>query len=178
MDASHKSLPTLPPEAERYLKGAPPESRQFDFLLGEWRVAVTRFNGDGSVLMQHPATWSATAVNEGRMIIDDFKACLPTGQDISSIVTLRTYASASGRWEMTVLGALQPAMPAQFYGLCQDGEMQLEAVGKNPAGITIRNQIRFFGIEKHRFQWESRISQDDGVTWVLAVSMIATRIEA
>ncbi len=46
----------VPPDVLRYLKGASPESRQFDFLIGDWDVAATRYKGDGSVLLQYRAS--------------------------------------------------------------------------------------------------------------------------
>jgi hypothetical protein len=74
MPESSASPPQVPPDVARYLKGATPETRQFDFLIGDWDVAATRFKEDGSILFQYAATWSAQSLNEGRMIIDDFKA--------------------------------------------------------------------------------------------------------
>jgi len=175
MEYSASSTPIVPPEVLRYLKGAPPESRQFDFLIGEWDVDVTRYQGDGSVLMRHRAGWSAKYLNEGRMIIDDFKPRAPTGQDVASIVTLRTYSVTMRRWEMTFLTALEPAMNAEFHGEYKDGEMLLEASGRNQAGNMIKNRIRFFDIEPDSFNWESRISQDDGKTWNRMVTLTARR---
>ena len=76
--------PQVPPDVIRYLQGAPPESQQFDFLIGDWDVAATRYKEDGSVLLQYRATWLARHLNEGRMVMDDFKALAPTGQNVSS----------------------------------------------------------------------------------------------
>src|ERR1017187_10422765 len=89
----------VPPDVTRYLKGAPPESRQFDFLIGDWDVAARRFREDGSVLFQYKASWTARYLNDSRMIMDDFKALAPTGQEISSFVTLRTYSEVTRHWE-------------------------------------------------------------------------------
>jgi hypothetical protein len=57
----------VPPEVARYLKGRTPETRQFDFLIGEWQVAGTRYKPDGSVLMNYRAMWIAQYLNEGRI---------------------------------------------------------------------------------------------------------------
>jgi hypothetical protein len=166
----------VPPDVTRFLKGATPASRQFDFLIGDWDVTAKRFNADGTVLFQYKANWTARHLNEGRMIMDDFKALAPTGQEISSFVTLRTYSEVSSRWEMTGLAALQPAPNAEWNGIWTDGEMRLEAFGLNGEGKRIKTRIRFFNIEKNNFEWQSKASLDDGMSWALTAALTASRI--
>lgn len=176
MDESKEQAPQVPPDVLRYLKGAAAESLQFDFLIGDWDVAGTRYNPDGSVLMQYKASWNAIYLNDRRMVMDDFKALVPTGQAVSSYVTLRTYSEATQRWEMAGLSAFQPAMSATWSGVWRDGEMQIEAIGNTPNGGMMINRIRFFQIGKDSFNWESRISLDNGKTWGLNASLVATRV--
>jgi hypothetical protein len=164
MHESGNPAPQVPPEVARYLAGAPPESGQFDFLIGDWDVSAIRYKEDGSELLQYKARWNAVHLNEGRMVMDDFKALAPNGQPISSYVTLRTYSEASRRWEMTGLQALQPSAGAVWHGVWTDGEMLLDATGKDPSGILIKTKIRFFGISKSGFSWESSISRGEGKT--------------
>jgi hypothetical protein len=175
MNESRQQAPQIPPDVLRYMKGAPPESLQFDFLIGDWDVAGTRYNPDGSVLMQYKANWHANYLNDKRMIIDDFKALAPTGQAVSSYVTLRTYSEVTHRWEMAGLSALQPAMNAIWSGIWKDGEMQIDAIGKTPGGGTMHNRIRFYQIEKNSFHWESKVSLDEEKTWTSNATLVATR---
>jgi hypothetical protein len=112
------------------------------------------------------------------MIIDDFKACAPSGEEISSFVTLRTYSETLKRWEMQGLAALQPAAPTEWYGIWQDGEMLLDATGKNAEGKTIRTKMRFYEIEKDRFSWSSKTSVDEGGSWVQSAALVAVRTPA
>lgn len=155
----------MPPEVVRYLRGVPPQGHQFDFLLGTWDVSATRYKEDGSVLLNYEAAWSAQALNEGRMIMDDFKALGPTGDPISSFVTLRTYSEATHRWELQGLAALQPTTALDWHGTWKDGEMLLDATGQAPDGRPFKTRIRFFQIERDRFSWESHVSPDGGQTW-------------
>lgn len=173
---SKSQAPKMPPEVARYLKGASPEGQQFDFLIGDWEVTATRYKEDGSPLFQYKAGWNAKYLNEGRMIVDDFKAYAPTGQAVSSYVTLRTYSEATHRWEMAGLSALQPAASAEWYGELKDGEMLLDASGKDPAGNMVKTKIRFFNIAKNSFSWESKVSRDEGKTWVKSASLLASRV--
>jgi hypothetical protein len=166
----------VPPDVTRYLKGLPPQSRQFDFLIGDWDVAARRLREDGSVHFQYKASWTARHLNDGRMIMDDFKALAPTGQEISSFVTLRTYSEVTRRWEMTGLAALQPAPCAEWNGTWTDGEMRLDAVGLNAEGNRVKTRIRFFNVEKYSFEWESSTSLDDGKTWTHTASLTANRM--
>jgi hypothetical protein len=175
MSESKEQAPQLPPDVQRYLQGARAESLQFDFLIGEWDVAGTRYNPEGAVLMQYQASWHAQYLNGKRMVMDDFKVLAPTGQEISSFVTLRTWSEATHRWEMAGLSALQPAMNAAWSGAWRDGEMQIEAIGKTPQGGTMINRIRFFGIEKNQFNWDSQVSLDEGKTWTRNATLVATR---
>jgi hypothetical protein len=167
--------PQLPPESASYLRGAPPESRQFDFLIGEWDVDVTRFKDDGTPLFQYRASWIAVHLNGGRMIMDDFKALAPDGRPISSYVTLRTYSEVSGRWEMTGLQALQPSGNAEWHGMSKDGEMLLNVTGKDPAGNPVKTKIRFFDISENTFSWENLMSLDQGKTWSRTAALRASR---
>lgn len=178
MSTSNNPAPQVPPEVARYLKGATLETRQFDFLIGSWEVAATKFKEDGSILFDYQASWNAQYLNDGRMVMDDFKAHLPTGQAISSYVTLRTYSETSHRWEMTGLSALQTNANAQWFGEWEAGEMLITAIGKNPEGDTIHTRIRFFNIEPNRFHWESRMSRDGGKTWTKSAALVASRIQA
>jgi len=151
-------------------------SRQFDFLLGEWRCEGARYKPDGSVLVAYEADWSAKAVDDGRMIIDEFKAVSPDGRRLFFVVTLRTYCETTGRWEMSALGAQQPAaMISDFHGAWRDGEMRLEALSRLPNGAMAQARIRFFNIAVDRFVWANDYSLDGGLTWLKAGAFTAKR---
>jgi hypothetical protein len=150
---------------------------RFDFIIGDWDVDATKFKGDGSVLFAYKAQWVAQYLNEGRIVMDEFKAFAPTGQQISSYVTLRTYSQATHRWAMTGLVAFQPAANAEWNGVWKDGEMQLDAVGSNPEGKRIKTKIRFFNITPQSFAWDSKTSADDGATWVRTAALVARRAQ-
>lgn len=68
-----------------------------------------------------------------------------------------------------------PAAATEWYGVWQDGEMLLDATGKNADGMTIRNKIRFYEIEKDRFVGSSETSRDEGRSWVQTAALVAVR---
>lgn len=167
----------IPPEVARYLQGPSPQSRQFDFLIGHWTVTASAFAPDGSLLRQYGARWDAQHLNQGRMVMDDFRAQAPNGQDVSSFVTLRTWSETTNRWEITGLAAFQPAMNAQWHGQWENGEMHLQASGNDPSGVMVQTRIRFFAIEPMAFSWESHTSRDGGATWFKTATLRASRVK-
>lgn len=176
MTETQTPAPQIPPEVLRYLKDPVEESRQFDFLLGDWSVDAVRFREDGAVLFQYKALWSAVSLNGGRMIMDNFQALGPTGQAVSSFVTLRTYSEVTNRWELAGLQALQPSLPTEWHGVAKNGEMLLDAKAKTPAGDWVNTRIRFFNIKPDSFSWESSASLDDGKSWRKTAELAATRV--
>lgn len=175
MSASCTSA-SIPPHITRYLRGPTAEDRQFAFLVGDWRVQAMRFKHDGAILAQYEATWSARYLNQGRMLMDDFKALAPDGQPTSSFVTLRTYSVESRRWEMAGLAAMQPAARMEWHGTWAHGEMQIFAVGADPSGREVQTKIRFYDITPERFLWTSESSSDAGATWNRTASLVAVRV--
>ena len=165
----------LPPEVQRYLKGPSPESRQFDFLIGDWDVEATRYKEDETPALSYQALWSARSLNDGRMVMDDFKALAPNGDPVSSYVTLRTYSGVTKRWEMVGLQALQPSVPMEWHGVSIDGGMLLDAIASLPNGQRVQTRIRFFEIAADSFSWESSMSFDEGKTWRKTASLKARR---
>ena len=166
---------TVPPEVARYLAGSTAESKQFDFLLGDWNVDATRYLEDETSAFTYSATWIARHLNEGRMVMDDFKALSPTGAPVSSFVTLRTYSDVTQRWEMVGLQAFQPTVPTEWHGMLKDNEMHLDAVATLPNGQRVHTRIRFFEIADDSFSWESLMSLDQGNSWRKTASLKARR---
>jgi hypothetical protein len=172
---SETSPQQLPPEVLRYLKGPAPQARQFDFLIGDWAVEGTRYKEDETPAFNYKGLWSARSLNDGRMVMDDFKALAPNGDPISSYVTLRTYSEVTSRWEMAGLQALQPSVPAEWHGVSIDGQMFLDAIATLPSGQRVHTKIRFFDIEPGSFSWQSSMSFDAGKTWRKTASLLAKR---
>jgi hypothetical protein len=169
--------PQIPPEVLRYIKEPVAESKQFDFLIGEWNVDGVRYKEDGTPLLTYKAVWSAVHLNGGRMVMDDFKALGPTGQPVSSFVTLRTYSEATHRWELAGLQALSPAMPSEWHGVAKEGEMLLDATAQTPAGTTVKTRIRVVNIAAESFSWESAMSMDQGKSWQKVAELKAVRAQ-
>jgi hypothetical protein len=175
MSGAQGSPQQIPPEVARYIKGATAESLQFGFLIGKWDAEGSRYDAEGKVQLKYAAKWNAEYLHDRRMIFDDFTIQAPSGQEVSSFVTLRTYCETTGRWEITGLAPLQPAMNAKWFGHWSDDEMLLSAQAVGPDGKTVLNKIRFHDIQQARFSWESHNSYDDGKSWIRISSLVAHR---
>lgn len=175
MNNQQASVPPIPPEVLRYINGPTPEAKQFDFLIGDWDVGATRYKEDGVPLLNYKGLWQARHLNDGRMVMDDFKALGPNGQPVSSFVTLRTYSEVTNRWEIVGLQAFQPSLPTEWHGVSKDGEMLLDAFARTPKGEMIQTRIRFFNIARDSFSWESFMSFDQGKTWRRTATLDAKR---
>lgn len=170
------SPPSIPPEILHYMKGATDESLQFGFLIGDWSIEGKRLTPNGETAQEYAGKWHAEYLHDKRMVMDDFTVYLPSGQPISSFVTLRTYSPFTQRWEMAGLAAFQPSTISKWYGNLIGGEMHLSAEGYAPNGSAIKTRIRFYDIKQSSFKWENLMSTDDGKTWLKTSSLIATRI--
>lgn len=176
-DTSNK-LVNISPEVRNYLRGATEECLQFDFLIGRWTVDGSRYNADGELLQKYGGTWRAEYLHDKRIVLDDFTICLPSGEEVSSFVTLRTYSPITNRWEMAGLAAFQPSLSGKWFGNLGDGEMHLSVENEEADGRVVKHRIRFFDIGPDTFRWERRLSYDGGNTWVLASFLIASRSPA
>jgi hypothetical protein len=173
-------IPTLqiPTEILRYLNEPVAESKQFDFLIGDWHVDGLRYKEDGTPLLSYKALWSAVYLHGGRMVMDDFQALGPTGRPVSSFVTLRTYSEATRRWEFVGLRALSAAIPSEWYGEARNGEMILTAITRTPAGDTTETRTRFFDITADSFSWDGVTSTDQGKHWRKTTELKVIRASA
>ena len=170
-----KDLPT-PLDLAGNLSGTPEEANQFDFLIGLWSVSGLRYDAAGVVQLRYHARWSAEYLHEKRMVLDDFTVISPSGEELSSFVSLRTYAHATVRWEIAGLAALQPGMDGQWNARAVGAEMHCAAEIRMANGSVLHNRERFHAIERNQFHWESHISQDGRATWKLIASLIANRV--
>lgn len=172
---SRQAVLMTPQTVAGYLKGAPEQASEFDFLIGEWDARTTRYAADGSVGFEHKALWRAQHLHEKRIVFDDYIAYGPDGTAIGSFATLRTYCEETAQWEMTFLVALQRILLTSFVGRRIGNEMHLRASGKDLEEKPVEARVRFFNITNDHFDWEQELSVDGGATWARDVLIQATR---
>lgn len=149
-------------------QAAPPQARQYDFLIGQWELDV-RPTVSGLAARLHGAprftgTWKAWRAFDGWGVEDELRILDGRG-DLRSIThALRVYDQNSERWVSTSLDVLA----AKFHpgsATWTGKEMVSTVPGKDADGKAIVTRVRLFDITPTAFRYEQARSYDSGRTW-------------
>lgn len=154
----------------------PPDSLQFQFLIGDWHVIAQRFDPrSGELLAEVVVEQHVEYRNNKRMLFEEWAAYSPaSGYQVSYGVTLRTYSEAVDHWQVVYFASHQPS-PASTYRMHQhDGEMHGRGEFEDPSAGTVMYKTRFFNITAESYEWEQKYSLD-GENWFLERTQRATR---
>jgi tetratricopeptide (TPR) repeat protein len=130
-----------------------PESRAFDFWLGDWDVYAT----------QNPTFKTGfnriTKAAEGCVIVENWEALGPhTGMSINY------FDPYDKKWKQKWAGSSQDIQ--DFYdGEYVDNAMRFKFIGRNPDGTTFNGRLTFTNLEPGKVRQHSERSNDDGKTW-------------
>lgn len=174
MKTNPENSSQLSPEELEYLQGAPPEGREFEFLIGCWDCEGVVRAPDGTVASRYQGTWEAEYAFGDRMVIDTFRRFAAGGEETASTVTLRTYCRSTARWEMATLFSLRPQTLTSFHGQRDGEEMHLHGMALDRDGARVETRIRFHDIGEDHFEWQLEASPD-GQTWTLLWTISAQR---
>jgi hypothetical protein len=140
-----------------------PESRQFDFLEGEW-TAVCRYPRPDGSWGEGPGTLNVTRVLDRHVFLELFEGPYVGGQMIKGL-GLRAYNPRSRCWEVTWTdtGALggYPVWRGRFEG----DTISLFGEWDDESGERVRSRLTWSRITDRSAHWESHRSQDGGQTW-------------
>ena len=166
-----------PPLAAQTSAASPEEQRRaaytahqgdFDYLLGDWE-----FSAESKQYGKFNGRWSAVRLVTGQ-ILDEYRVLGGNGETIHVTSTIRSYNSASDRWELIGMdtgGGLLDFGTAQRVG----DEMHLEQKFGVAGGRPVTLRIRYFKILSDRFSWSADRSTDDGKTWTANFQRIEAR---
>jgi hypothetical protein len=139
---------------------ASPESRQFDFWVGNWdlswqNAAGKEFHGKNNIV----SMWGACGVEE------NFSGQPGPQQLLGNSVSM--YSPATSTWRQTWVD--NSGSYLEFEGGMEEDSMVLYGHGTNPAtGDEFRTRMRFFNITEDAFEWNWERSVDDGASWQLS----------
>lgn len=157
------------------------ESRQFDFLVGEWTIVATPKVGSLAALM-HGApklvgTWTARRAFDGRGVEDELRIVDASGNPASLTRALRIWSPSERRWLVATVDAYRARVgPAR--ASWRGGAMHVEASGIDAQGRAYLVRSRFEPGGDARFRLVQDRSTDGGESWDEAVLVIeATRAE-
>ena len=147
---------------------APPEAKQYDFLIGQWDLVVevpaqslaARIHGVPKLV----GTWKAWRGLDGWGIEDELRITDEAGNPVALSAATRVWDAAASRWTYTVLDVYRArfsAGTAEWRG----GEMLLSSTGTDPDGRPSRSRTRIHEIKPDSFRFQQDRSADDGKTW-------------
>ncbi len=156
---------------------APPETRQFEFLVGNWTVRMRRADEGGEWSEQaREAYWEGRYILGGFAIADYWYDAPPDGEGPAPGrgVNVRMYDPEQGLWEMTWqhtdlsgvrrLRARKEGDRVVMWQLNEDGS-RFEA-----------RRTAFHDISENSWKRTDWFSQDGGATWRKALLLEATRV--
>jgi hypothetical protein len=134
--SSDTPTPQLPPEVLRYLKGPTSESRQFDFLIGEWEVEATRAasgaleHTSGGALRRVPVTSNGkggmrSVLTIGALLVSVFAVGC---EDAQALKAAEARQQLVGTWLREI--NIPNAKARRVLVLAQDGKFSEELVAE------------------------------------------------
>ena len=139
---------------------------QFDFLLGQWSVAVhPKVNGLLAMIHGTPklgGIWKAQRAADGNGIDDELRITDSSGNPVTQERTQRRFES--GHWIINgndTYHGRHSESRAQWI----DGEMHIEGSSFDNEGKKTRMRTRYYDIDEHAFRLTQDRSTDDGQTW-------------
>lgn len=165
-------VPEASASAQRQGRSPCPESEahEFDFLIGEWDMAVTILNADGSVKRRIQEKSYVEPVIGGCALIDDWN---------HQGFTVRSWDPGDKKWRLIWTDNGPSQGHIQWWeGTFVDGVGTFIGGDRAPNPRNrISSKIEFSEIEDDSVHWEMFKSLDNGKTWLLTDIREYTRVK-
>lgn len=129
-----------------------PESRQFDFWIGEWDVFNLQGRQVGTNVIQQ--------ISAGCGILENWKDS--SGLEGKSI---NFYDPRTGKWYQYWIGGI--GIPNRYSGVYKDAALRFEGEPVTNNGVKTLSRLTFFNLDPKTVRQLSEQSQDDGKTWTV-----------
>jgi len=157
------------PSPELSAPAPPPETSQFEFLIGTWDI-VSEPNIPG-VPERVRGRWTAQRSADGFMVVDEYRVFDDQGGTAYLGETYRVFNPSKKQWEFRFVEPFSGTWH-EGTGLKVGNEMHLSQ--GTPGGGSM-SRIRYYDIRPDRFSWISERSRDGGRTWTKGTRIEATR---
>ena len=144
-------------EAQAEPDSRAPESKQFDFWLGEWDLT---WPGEHQGEIRHGSNKVRRALN-GYVLHEQFDG--GTAIPLRGI-SLSTYNQQRQQWEQAWVD--NEATYRNFAGGMRNREMVLEREGESSDGSPMRQRMVYKNISADSFDWSWEQSKNNGETWM------------
>lgn len=131
-----------------------PESKQFDFWLGEWNLSWK--DADGKDLS---GTNKINKILDGCVIQENFETADGTFKGTS----VSLYNQRLNKWQQTWVDNAGAYL--DFTGEFSNDRMELSRDAKDKNGNPIKLRMIFYNITNNEFDWNWEKSDDNGSNW-------------
>jgi hypothetical protein len=157
---------------------APAETKQFDFLLGQWQLEVHP-KVSSLIAMIHGTpklvgTWKAWRAADGLGIEDEMRIVDASGNPLALNRARRVWSTNEARWKVSAVDAYH-ARNSESIGSLLGGVMRLEGHFTESDGKTTLTRTRYYDIGADSFRMQQDRSDDDGKNWEEAVLTIEAK---
>jgi len=143
----------------------PPGARDFDFLIGEWKIRNRRLTErlvGADTWETFDATLSVRPILEGLGNVDEFKADWK-GKRVEAL-TLRVFNPQTEEWSLYWVDSLTAVVQPPVVGRFRDGRGEFFA-RDNHQGTPLLARFVWSDITEDSARWEQAFSTDEGETW-------------
>ena len=151
---------------------APPETAQFDFLVGCWLADITVKRADGSVITAQ-AEWTIRYILDGRALRDDWFVILEDGSISNHGTMYRSFNVQRGTW--TIVEQLTPGLEFEFMTAQQEDDTMVMYEHEHGFDGALTGKRVFFNIKPEHFEWQHYTTRDGGDSWQQGAYMSVAR---
>lgn len=137
-----------------------PESKQFDFWMGEWNLTWPAEQMGGTKGELGRGTNSILKILDGCIIQEEFRF---PAQNFNGY-SVSVYSPAKKLWQQTWVD--NQGSYLLFTGEFSDGKMSLKTVPYKRGDKEIISRMVFKNINKISFDWDWQRSEDGGQSWI------------
>ena len=141
--------------------GAPPETRQFEFMLGDWHGSITSRDSIGRETSVE-IFWTGTYILDGWAIRTDWRIPLSSGAANHGSM-LRAYDARQRRWHVAEF--YTPGLELRTFTARVAGSEMIQLGETETASGRVMSRRTFFNITPDQYENRYEVSSDGGRTW-------------
>lgn len=153
---------------------APPEVKQFVFIVGHWdaKLAVTR--PDGTTAYAH-VDWTGRFILNGTAIQETWLTTPSDGSEPTWGTAINAWDAKKGEWVCAEFTTPETELLVMSGSLIGDDLVQRHEAVSRRDGANLLVKKYFYDIAPDSFKWRVEVSRDGGATWQPTGTIIEAR---
>ncbi len=160
---------------------APPEAKQFDFLVGQWELVVTpKVSGLVAAIHGVPkmvGTWKAWRAFDGWGIEDELRITDASGNPLNFVHATRLYDAANRAWKTSTVDVYRDVVTSSN-AQWANGRMTTTTKDTDGEGKPYLSRVTYSAITPTSFRLVQERSSDDGRRWTTNLTIDGKRVAA